>query len=94
MDTFFEWDKEKAEQNFRKHGVSFAEASTVFADPLSLTIADPSHSEEESRFVITGLSHEQRQLVIVFTERAENIRVISARLATPRERKAYEEGRE
>lgn len=87
----FEWDKDKAEQNLKKHGVSFEEATTVFADPLSLTIPDPSHSEDEDRFVTTGLSHRQRQLVVVFTERGENIRIISVRLATARERKKYEE---
>lgn len=65
----------------------------MFADPLSLTIPDPLHSEEEDRFVTIGLSHQQRQLVVVFTEREENIRIISARVATPRERKKYEEGR-
>lgn len=91
MDIFFEWDQDKAEQNLKKHEVSFDEATTVFADPLSLTIPDPEHSYEEGRFVITGLSHKQRQLVVVYTERKENIRIISARLATPHERKQYEE---
>ena len=94
MDAIFEWDKAKAEKNLKKHEVSFEEATTVFADPLSVTIPDPLHSEDENRFAITGLSHEQRQLVVVFTERGENIRIISARLATPRERKKYEEGTE
>lgn len=94
MDTVFEWNKEKAEQNFKKHGISFEESTTVFADLLSLTIPDPLHSGEENRFVITGLSHQQRQLVVVFTEQEESIRIISARLATSRERKKYEEGTE
>ncbi len=85
-------DKDKAEENLKKHEVSFEEATTVFVDPLSVTIPDPLHSEDENRFVITGLSHEQRQLVVVFTERGQNIRIISARLATSRERKKYEEG--
>ncbi|HEY0379066.1 MAG TPA: BrnT family toxin [Pyrinomonadaceae bacterium] len=94
MDAVFEWDKDKAEENLKKHEVSFEEATTVFADPLSLTIPDPLHSEDENRFVITGLSHGQHHLVVVFTERGQNIRIISARFATPRERKKYEEGRE
>ncbi|HEX5707732.1 MAG TPA: BrnT family toxin [Pyrinomonadaceae bacterium] len=94
MDIDFEWDREKAEQNFVKHGVAFEEATTVFADTLSLTITDPLHSEAEERFVITGLSNKGRQLVVVFTERGERVRLISARQATSGERKKYEEGRE
>ena len=94
MDTVFEWNRDKAEQNLKKHNIPFEEATTVFSDRLSLTIPDPLHSEEEDRFVITGLSHQQRQLVVVFTEREEKIRIISARVATPRERKKYEEGKE
>jgi hypothetical protein len=54
MSFTFEWDEAKASKNLKKHGVSFSEASTVFADPLSRTIPDPSHSEEEGRFVIVG----------------------------------------
>jgi uncharacterized DUF497 family protein len=94
MDTVFTWDKDKAKQNLKKHHISFEEAITVFADPLSLTIPDPLHSEEERRLVITGLSHRQRQIVVVFTDRGEEIRIISARPATSRERKQYEEGTE
>jgi uncharacterized DUF497 family protein len=94
MGLTFEWDSDKAAQNLKKHGVSFEEASTVFADPLSLTIPDPLHSEVEDRFVMNGLSHRGRQLVVVYTERGERIRIISARAATPRERKIYEEERE
>ncbi|HST51971.1 MAG TPA: BrnT family toxin [Pyrinomonadaceae bacterium] len=94
MSLTFEWDLDKAGQNLKKHGVSFEEASTVFADTLSLTIPDPLHSEDEDRFVTNGLSYRRRQLVVVFTERDERIRIISARAATPRERKKYEEERE
>ncbi len=94
MSLIVEWDAQKAEQNLKKHGVSFEEASTVFADPLSLTIPDPLHSEDETRFVTTGLSHRRRQLVVVYTQRGERIRIITARGATPRERKKYEEGTE
>ena len=92
MGLTFEWDENKADRNLKKHGVSFEEASTVFADPLSRTIADPLHSEEEDRFVILGQSHRTRLLVIVSTERGENLRIISARPAGRRERKDYEEG--
>jgi uncharacterized DUF497 family protein len=94
MSLIFEWDAKKAGQNLGKHGVLFDEASTVFADPLAQTIPDPLHSEDETRFVTTGMSYRRRQLVVVYTERAERIRIISARTATPRERNKYEEGRE
>jgi uncharacterized DUF497 family protein len=92
MDAEFEWDVEKAESNIQKHGVSFEEAATVFFDPLSLTIPDPLHSEDEGRFVTTGLSDRQRQLVVVHAERDDKVRIISARLATSCERKKYESG--
>jgi len=92
MSLAFEWDDEKAKRNLKKHRVSFEEASTVFADPLALTIGDPLHSEEEDRFITLGESRRQRLLVVVFTERGNKIRLISARLATRRERRDYEEG--
>ena len=92
MSLTFEWDEKKAKRNVRKHKVSFEEASTVFADPLSLTIPDPLHSEEEDRFVTMGMSIKGRLLVVVHTERGDTIRIISARLATPRERRDYERG--
>jgi len=88
----FEWDEGKAELNLKQHGVSFEEAGTVFGDPLSCTIPDPLHSQEEDRFVIIGESHERRLIVVVFTDRDETIRIITARCATRRERKNYEEG--
>lgn len=87
----FEWNPKKAETNFKKHGVSFEEAASVFFDPLSLTVPDPLHSGEENRFIITGLSDRQRQLVVVHTDRGDKIRVISARLTTPNERRKYEQ---
>lgn len=77
----FEWDKRKADSNLRAHGVSFHEATTVFADPLSITISDPDHSMAEMRFVDIGLSYRGRLLVVSYAERADRIRVISARLA-------------
>jgi len=92
MDTEFEWDPEKAESNLQKHGVSFAEAATVFFDLFSITVSDPLHSVEENRFAITGLSYQQRHLVVVHSDRGVRIRIISARLATPSERKKYESG--
>ncbi len=91
MPLSFEWDEQKARTNLAKHGVSFEEASTVFGDPLSLTIPDPAHSQTEDRYIILGHSHRQRLLVVVHTERDDNIRLISARPATRRERKSYEE---
>lgn len=92
MSLTFEWDEGKAAENLAKHGVSFAEASTVFADPLSRTIPDPLHSDEEERFVVLGGSASGHTLVVAHTYRGGNIRIISARRATPRERKDYERG--
>ncbi len=86
----FEWDPEKAETNQKKHGVSFHEASTVFGDPLALTFNDPDHSVRERRFLTFGHSILNRLLVVVHAERADKIRIISARRATRQERKIYE----
>ena len=86
--------KTKPEKNFKKHGVGFEEARSVFGDPLALTIPDPLHSEEEDRFITLGESHRRRLLVVVSTDRGNRIRIISARVATRRERKDYEEGNE
>lgn len=88
----FEWDPDKAARNAEKHGVEFPEAATVFADPLELTIADPDHSEDESRFISLGRSTSGTLLVVSFTERENRIRIISARPATSRERRDYESG--
>ena len=90
----FSWDPRKAASNLKKHGVSFEEAVTAFGDPLSLTIPDPRHSESEDRFVLLGLSANSRLLVVVHAERGDDddIRIISARLASRRERTQYEEG--
>jgi hypothetical protein len=87
----FEWDPQKAAINLRRHKVSFKEAATVFSDPLSVTIADPDHSTDESRYLIIGQSHRQRLLIVSHTEQADRIRIISARELTPTERDAYEE---
>jgi len=91
MPLSFEWDEKKAKSNLAKHAVSFAEATTVFGDPLSLTIPDPAHSQVEDRFVIVGSSHRLKLLVLVHTERGDHIRIISARRASKRERRSYEE---
>ena len=88
----FEWDPNKDSTNRRKHTVGFAEALTVFGDPLSITILDPTYSRDEERLVIIGMSSEQRLLVVVHTIREERIRLISARSATKHERRNYEEG--
>jgi len=78
----FEWDPAKAEPNLKEHGVSFDEATTVFRDTLSITIADPDHSDSEDRFIDIGMSHREQLLVVSYTERKDKIRIISARRAT------------
>ena len=90
MPVQFEWDPNKAAENLNSHGVSFEEASTVFGDPLALSIDDPDHSIDEYRFITLGYSKRQRLLVLVHTEREGKIRLISAREVTQRERKQYE----
>jgi uncharacterized protein len=87
----FEWDREKDHQNQAKHGVSFDEASTVFGDPLAITIVDPDHSSEESRMLTTGHSDRQRLIIVAHTDRDERIRIISARDVTAAERRDYAE---
>lgn len=87
----FEWDEAKAERNLKDHEVSFDEATTVFRDTLSITTADPDHSESENRFIDIGMSHLGRLLVVSYTDHQDRIRIISARLPTRAERKSYEE---
>ncbi len=91
MPLTFEWDLRKARSNLVKHGVAFEEASTIFGDPLSLTIPDPEHSLAEKRYVTMGRAFNAKLLVVVQTDRGDNIRIISARRASRRERKFYEE---
>ena len=86
----FERDFKKAKINLEKHGISFEEASTAFKDPLSLTINDPFHSSDEERFILIGMSYNNKMLVIVHTETGDNIRIISARKAIKKERSYYE----
>ena len=87
----FEWDPDKAARNRRKHRVSFHEAATVFGDPLAVTYHDPDHSVSEKRFITVGMSRADRVLIMTHSDRGENIRIISARKTTLRERKHYEE---
>lgn len=87
----FEWDTRKSAANLRKHGVSFAEAGTVFGDELSITVPDPDHSDQEDRFITIGWSNMHRLMMVALTDRGENIRIISARELTKAERKEYEE---
>ena len=87
----FEWDRKKAAANARKHDVAFEEATTVFSDPLSVTIDDPDHSSDEARFIILGTSVRRRVLVVMHTARGDRVRLISARTATQNERRMYEE---
>lgn len=92
-DLRFEWDPRKAAGNLRKHGVSFDEAQTAFADEHGLLIDDPEHSAQEDRFILLGVSASTRLLVVVHCYRADDqvIRIISARKADRLERRQYEE---
>jgi uncharacterized DUF497 family protein len=87
----YEWDPKKAAENLRKHKVSFAEAASVFLDPLALTFCDPDHSDEEDREITIGSSSRQRVLFVSHCERDDRVRIISARRATTKERLQYEQ---
>ena len=87
-----EWDPEKTASNYTKHGVDFHEAGTVLDDPLSTTFPDPDHSVDEQRYLTIGSSLSGRILVVAHTDRGEAVRLISARQATPSERRFYEQG--
>ena len=86
----FEWDPKKAESNVKDHGVSFDEATTVFGDLLAMNMPDPDHSEGEQRYLVLGMSGTSRLLIVSYAERSPRTRIISARLATGRERRKYE----
>lgn len=86
----FEWDVNKELANIQKHGVDFAEAMTIFGDPLEVAISDPAHSVGEFRFLSVANSSMNRLLVVFYTEREARVRIISARLATSKERRFYE----
>ena len=85
----FEWDTEKAKTNVDKHGVDFAESSTVFGDAFALTIFDPDHSSSEDRYVTIGFSDRGRLLIVWHTDRGDITRLIGARIADKLETKAY-----
>ena len=90
----FKWDKNKAEHNHKKHGIKFSDATTVFGDPLEVTINDPEHSKGEYRFLSIGKTRQGQLLVVSYTEEEQNhIRIISARQATKKEQKNYENNR-
>ena len=91
MEVIYEWDPAKAARNRRKHGVSFAEAASVFLDPMALTFDDPDHSNEEPREITIGASSKQRVLFVSHCMREKRIRIISARRAQQREIKQYAE---
>jgi uncharacterized DUF497 family protein len=91
MDLEFEWDRQKAEENLKNHGVAFDEAVTVFADSLARIHDDPDHSLGERREIIVGHSARGRLLLVSFTERPPRVRIISARPTTRRERQDYEQ---
>ncbi len=88
----FEWDPEKAARNLAKHGVTFHEAATVFGDPLAITYSDPDHDDDEDRFLTFGHSAEGNLIIVSHTDRGDSTRIISARRASRKERKLYEEG--
>jgi uncharacterized DUF497 family protein len=91
MKLTFEWDEVKAKENLMKHKVPFDEGKTVFNDPFLLTYPDADNSETEERYVNIGVSAKDRILVLIHTERQGEIRIISCRKATARERRDYEE---
>lgn len=89
----FSWDPKKAKANFKKHGVSFEEAATVFYDPMAKAGPDPDHSDQEDRFILIGHSQKNNLLFVVhvYKETSETIRIISARKATKKEKRDFEE---
>ena len=92
MALAFEWDSRKARSNLRKHGITFVEAASVFADPLARIFDDPDHSVEEPREIIIGRSGKGKLLLVCFSEPfEEQIRIISARRVTKLEQHDYEE---
>ena len=85
----FEWDEAKAATNLGKHGVSFTEATTAFADPLAAIFPDPDHSDDEEREILVGYSEYNLLLIVSYTVRADAIRIISARKASRSERQSH-----
>ena len=91
MSATFEWDNKKAKANHKKHKIAFEEGATIFNDPFIADMSNPDHSETEPRQIAMGHSVKKRLLVVIYTERNDNIRIISCRKATSSERKIYEE---
>jgi uncharacterized protein len=91
IDDVFDWDDEKAALNLQKHHVSFKEAATIFTDPNVIEIFDPAHSDDESRFLAIGFSNRGRLLAVAYTPRGQFIRIITARIASKRLEKLYED---
>jgi uncharacterized DUF497 family protein len=91
MKPNFEWEPEKAKKNIRKHDVNFEEASSIFDDPIFITVIDEEHSTDEERYITIGISNKNRLLLVAHTERDDQIRIISAIKATKNEEKFYEE---
>ncbi len=92
MGLKFEWDEKKAKSNRSKHQVTFEEASTIFDDPLFITLLDIEHSTDEERYITIGVSNKNQLLLVAHTDSGGQIRIISARKATNNERRFYEEG--
>ena len=92
MALTFEWDENKSKRNLKKHNIDFEEAKTIFNDPFAITTDDPDHSVEEDRYLDIGLSSKGRMLIVWYTERNDNIRIIGCRKAIRSERKIYERG--
>lgn len=88
----YEWDPRKAASNLAKHGVSFDEAASIFEDPMTYTVADPDHSDDESRHLSFGMTRNGRLLAVIHTHKIDTTRIINARKATRHERGIYEEG--
>jgi len=88
MALLFRWDRSKAISNLAKHGISFEEAVPAFGDPLSATVEDPDHSHGEKRYILVGETAEGKLVVVPHVERGDTIRILSARLATRRERRS------
>lgn len=93
LDQLFEWDRMKAARNAIKHRVRFTEAASVFFDENAILELDPDHSEAEDRYIVLGYSIRANVLLVVHVIRGERIRVLSARVATPSERRRYEQTR-
>jgi len=87
----FEWDPDKAQRNLRRHQIAFEEAVTVFDDEFALIFEDEVHSFDEPRDILIGYSNHAHLLTVIFTERGQVVRLISARQATRNEKKRYEE---